>query len=79
MLIVCPCIGHRTRRWCTGSPCRGSMGLTGSGKPYVACMGGPPVLSGHLGGPGTHLRVGSRGSTLRDSSSKVAIQGSRDD
>lgn len=55
------------------------MVLAGPGKPYVACMDGPPVLSGYLGGPRMHLRAGSRGSTLRDSSSKVALQGSRDD
>ena len=51
--------------------------LVRPGKPYVACMDGPPVLNGHLGSPRIHLTAGSKGSTPKDSSSRVAVQGSR--
>lgn len=42
------------------------MGLAGHGKLCVACMESHLTLSGHLGGPGTHLRAGSQGDALRD-------------
>lgn len=39
--------------------------LVRPGKPYVACVDGPPVLNGQLGSPRMHLRAGSKGNPLR--------------
>lgn len=62
----CLCIGHGTLGWCAGSPSGGGVGLSGHGKLCVACMDSHLTLSGHLGGPGTHLREGSQSDALRD-------------
>ena len=61
------------RRWARTAAEWRKCGPGWSQEACMACMDGQPALSGHLSGPGTHLRAESRGSAPRDPSFKVAI------